>query len=209
MRSFTAITLSCSSFHDELPAIAAAVHWRLQHRMLHYTRTRLTGATRPPPLLPLRSGLDRRLWRRQVQPAVTVHAQRVQPREQEHHWSGVCDQNHTGACQSIAFHTMAAECVWCAPSLMFVVGHGSRRTIARAPKVCAASEHCNWVMLNRVAYMDAPAAESRIVPAVLLLCPSLMYGATTFRQAENKVSLSLTAVANCSAAASAAPHCLH
>ena len=39
---------------------------------------------------------DRRLRRRQVQPALTLHAQRVQPRVQVHHRGRVCHQEHQG-----------------------------------------------------------------------------------------------------------------
>ena len=46
--------------------------------------------------LPLQGRSHRRLRRRQIQPALQVHAQRVQPRVQVHHRGRVCHQEHQG-----------------------------------------------------------------------------------------------------------------
>lgn len=45
-------------------------------------------------LLHLASGPYWGFRRREVQPLVAVHPQRVQPGEQEYDWRGVCDQEH-------------------------------------------------------------------------------------------------------------------
>ena len=50
--------------------------------------------------LPLQGGAHRRLRRRQVQPAVSLHAQRVLPRVQVHDWRGVRYAQHSGTTQT-------------------------------------------------------------------------------------------------------------
>lgn len=53
----------------------------------------------PPPNRPPCSCADRGLGRRQEQPAVALHQERIQPGEQEHHRGGVCYTQHPGGRQ--------------------------------------------------------------------------------------------------------------